>query len=255
MAGTSEGLSPHQVVVVDDHTEYGDRLCEAVTRVLGEGRGGQRDRCALTHHQRAIGSSDEFWSGCLVALVDARDSGWRYDERTPVAVGEVVRRLKELDSPPRMVVYSANFDNLVFLRYVADDARNLAYYDAGVLLRDAECLRSALLDTEPSGQVAIPPPESTGQLGKNADVVGAIDRIQRNPDTWRWARGLQPWGDLPPYRKTVARKIATERLKMAPASRALKNRYGRPLKDRNPDGRDITSVVRAILGGTREEKR
>lgn len=248
MAGTSAGLSPDQVVVVDDHTEYGIQLQEAVTRVLGEGRGARRDRCALTSHQHAIRSSDDYWSSCVVALVDARDSGWRSDERTPVAVGEVVRRLKRLDLPPRVVVYSANFDTSVFLRYVVDVAPEHAYYDAGVLLRDAEHLRSALLEVDPSGQVPIPRAEHTGQLGRDADLVGAITSLRGRPETWRWALGRQTWPDLSKYGKIKARKIATEDLRMAPAIRPSKNRNGMPLQDRNPDGPDITSVVRAILG-------
>lgn len=251
MAGPSEGLSPHQVVVVDDLTEYGGRLCEAVTRVLGQGRGGHQDDCALMAHPAAIGTPDDYWNGCSVVLVDARDSQWRYDERTPAAAGEVLRRLKELDAPPRMVVYSANFDNPYFLRYVAEDAEAFAYYDAGVLLRDAEHLRSALLDVKPTGQVAMPTAEDTGELGSGADVVGAVTRLRCHRETWRWARGLEGfgWKDMKEYPRRVARDVATKRLRMAPAERNYKARG----KDRNPDGGDITSVVRRLLGFDRPE--
>lgn len=247
MARRGEGLTPREVVVVDDSTRYGNELCDMVTDVLGRGRT-EGDRAECISHQQAISASDAFWAGCSVALLDSHDAH-SDSEGTPVPVGDVVLRLNRLDSPPKIVVYSANFDNPHFNRYVRDSTKAFAYYDASVLSKkDGAPMRSALLDDEPMYQAENPRPEEIGDLGEDADLAVAISALREDPTTWNWALGLAPWGAVKESLRRRVRTIARETLKMGPEERTTKIRDGTELKNRNPDNSSILRVIQAALG-------
>jgi hypothetical protein len=247
MAECGGGLTPREVVVVDDSTRYGNELCDIVRIVLGRGRAAG-DRAECISHQEAISATDEFWSRCAVALVDSRDAHGD-SEGTPVPVGDVVVRLNQLASPPRIIVYSANFDNPYFNSYVRSSAEALAYYDASVLLRkDGVAMRSALLDDEPLDQAEIPRPEQLGDLGEHADLAAAVSALRGDATVWRWALGFKPWGTVDPSRRRKVRRVARGALKMQPEARPMKMRDGQELKDRSPDHGSILKVLQRALG-------
>ncbi len=253
MADRSAELSPRDVVVVDDSTRYGHKMREMVTLVLGAGRD-LDDRAECVSHQEAMAMPEEFWGRFSVALVDAFDAH-RDQEAMPVPVGDVVRRLEQLGSPARIVVYSGNFDLPYFNLLVRGSTNAVGYFDASALLReDGAPMRSALLDDEPMYQAAVPKSEEVVDLGEGADLAKAITALRDDPSTWRWALGLTSWGAVDQYRKRKVRNVARDRLKMAPADRPDKIRKGRELKNRSPDHGSIIEVVQAALGLSRDRK-
>ncbi len=254
MVGGGEGLTPRQVVIVDDTMRYGHQLRDMVTDVLGRGRA-DGDRAECISHQEAISASDEFWAPYAVALVDSRDThGDR--EGTPVPVGDVVRRLNQLAAPPKIVVYSANFDNPYFHHFVRQSAKAVAYYHASALLDSGGvAMRSALLDDQPRHQAESPRPEQLGDLGEDADLGAAMSALRDDPQTWRWALGFTPWRAVDAYRQRKVRTVARERLKMRPENRPIKIRDRRELKDRNAGHGSILEVVQDALGLRESDQR
>jgi hypothetical protein len=246
VVGRSGDLKPCEVVIVDDSTLYGHGIRHMVTAVLGSGRGAD-DRAECISHQEAMSAPDKFWQPFSVGLVDAYDAH-AGDEATPVPVGDVVRRLMALGSPSRLVVYSANFDNPYFNRFVRDATDAMAYYDASALLRpDAKAMRSALLDDQPSLQADIPTAEQVGEIGHGGDLAKAILAYQQDAQVWSWAQGLTPWRSVDAYRRQKVRSVARKILKMSPAERAAKVRDGRQLRDRSPDHDSIRRVIQTAL--------
>lgn len=253
MAQLGRNLSPREVVIIDDSTRYGHELRDLVTHVLGQGRGVE-DRATCISHQEAMSIPASFWGQFEVALVDAFDAH-PDDAAIPVPVGDVVRRLAELEKPPRIVVYSANLDNPYLNRFVRDATNAIAYYDAACLLRsDGMPMRSALLDDQPLYQTAGPTAEEVGDLGKAANVAQAIAALRDDPQMWRWALGLTPWRAVEAYQKRKVRLVAVEMLKMVPAVRPSKLRHGQAVTDRSPDHGAILRVVQAALGLSRDRK-
>lgn len=246
MAGRGGGLTPSDVVVIDDSTLYGHKVRDMVATVLGRGRGAD-DEAKCIAHQEAMAAPEAFWRSFSVALVDAYDAHVDGDA-TPVPVGDVVGRLRALGSPGRIIVYSANFDNSYFNRFVRDATDALAYYDAATLLEaDARAMRSALLDDEPEFQANVPSSEDVGDIGQDGDLAKAVVAYQQDAQVWSWIRGITQWREIDGYRRRKVRAVAREVLKMSPPDRATKVRDGRVLTDRNPDHVDIRSVIRSAL--------